>query len=73
MTSTLPANEAPASMEVLALCQEAVTRFKPLCFWFRDSNAPIQTVGDVLLVIRRLRQHGNRETWAFAQKIQQCL
>jgi hypothetical protein len=73
MTSTLPANDAPAAPKALALCQEAVTRFKPLCFWFRDANAPIQTVGDVLLVIRRLRQHGNRETWAFAQAIQQCL
>jgi hypothetical protein len=69
----LLADDAPAAPGALALCQEAVTRFQPLCFWFSDANAPIQTVGDILLVIRRLRQHGNRETWAFAQAIQQCL
>ena len=73
MTSTLQVNDDPAPREVLDLCREAVTQFKPLCFWFRDPNTPIQTVGDVLLVIRRLRQHGNRETWALAQRIQGCL
>ena len=73
MTTLVPLNETHAPEAALALSREAVLKFKSLCFWFRSPDAAIETVGDVLLVIRRLRQHGNRETWNVAQKIKECL
>jgi len=57
---------------VLALALESVRDF-PWCFWFRHHEAKISTVGDVQLVIRRLRQHGGRDAWQAAYKIEQCL
>jgi hypothetical protein len=73
MTTTLPTDERTASAPALALAEEALRQFRTSCFWFRNGEAQIVTVGDVLLVVRRLRQHGDRQAWEMAYRIEQCL
>jgi len=71
MTTTLPTDERPAEVALLALAREAVRAF-PWCFWFRSADAVIETADDVRLVVRRLRQHGDRRAWEMAYRIEQC-
>jgi hypothetical protein len=73
MTTALPADERPAPAPALALADDALRRFRAMCFWFRNSEAKVATVGDVQLVVRRLRQHGDRAAWDVAYQIEQCL
>ena len=52
---------------------EALVRKYPTSFWFRHPDAKIRTVEDVRIVIRRLRESGNRQAWSEAQTLVQCL
>lgn len=65
MTSPLQDVPLPASQEAAAKAAVALDRF-PECFWFRNREAPLQTVSDILLVVRRLRQYGRRTAWEYA-------
>lgn len=54
------------------MAHEALQRF-PECFWFRSPNAPLDQIAQVELIVRRMRQHGNRSAWEMAYQIEQCL
>ena len=71
MTTAFPTDERPAPQPMLASAREAVAAF-PWCFWFRSARAEIETIGDVELIVRRLRQHGDRRAWDAAYRIEQC-
>lgn len=71
MTTAFPTDERPASPVMLACAREAIAAF-PWCFWFRGTGAAVETVADVQLVVRRLRQHGDRRAWDAAYRIEQC-
>jgi len=45
----------------------------PECFWFWRSDARIRNFEDVRLVIRHLREYGDRRAWQDAQDVYQCL
>lgn len=72
MTSPVIEDPRPASPAAIALAREALEAHWE-CFWFRADTAPLETAGDIHLVIRRLRQHGGRAAWDFAYLIEQCL
>jgi hypothetical protein len=71
MTTTLPTDDRSATAAGIALAREAVRAF-PWCFWFRSADAVVETGDDVRLVVRRLRQHGDRRAWDMAYRIEQC-
>jgi hypothetical protein len=48
-------------------------RDHPECFWTRGPQATLSTLEDVLLVVRRLRQHGSVAAWQRAREIELCL
>ncbi|NBV34635.1 MAG: hypothetical protein EBR81_12820 [Proteobacteria bacterium] len=73
MTQTLETSDALASPQVIQLALSAVQRYHAQCFWFRSPDAEVETVGDVLLVIQRLRQHGDLNAWKTAREIESCL
>lgn len=72
MTTTVPTNDQSVKPAGLALAREALGAF-PWCFWFRSAEAGIETVDDVRLIVRRLRQNGDRRAWDMAYRIEQCL
>lgn len=72
MTATPNTDERPAPASALSMARQAIAGF-PWCFWFRGRNAPLNTISDVCLVVQRLRQHGNRQAWDLAYRIEQCL
>ncbi|MDD2708709.1 MAG: hypothetical protein PHV34_12040 [Verrucomicrobiae bacterium] len=51
--------------EALALAQEAFRRFHAQCFWFMRPDLQIDR-RNLPLVIKGLREHGNRETYQIA-------
>lgn len=72
MTSEYPTDTRPAPAAAIAMAREALKKHAG-CFWFRAKDAPLEDIGDVQLVVRRLRQHGDRAAWNVAYQIQQCL
>lgn len=52
---------------------EALIRDFPGCFWFRHPDARVRDRGDIALVIRHLREYGDRRAWKAAQELQKCL
>lgn len=62
----------PVSAEALRHAQEAVEKF-PGCFWFWHPDARVKGRGDVLEVIRNLREHGGKEGWREAAALVRCL
>lgn len=73
MTKSLETSDEVASPQVIEMASSAVRRYHALCFWFRSPEAKIETVGDVMLVIQRLRQHGDLKAWTMAREIEVCL
>lgn len=73
MTKSLATSDEAASARALEMASSAVRQFHAQCFWFRSPEANIETVGDVLLVILRLRQHGDLKAWTTAREIELCL
>jgi len=61
-----------AAPELVARAEVLVRKF-PSSFWFRHPDAKIRTVEDVRIVIRRLRESGNRQAWNEAQDLVRCL
>lgn len=62
----------PAPERAVALARAAI-RDHPECVWTRAPHAPLSTLEDVVLVVRRLRQHGSAAAWRRALEIEQCL
>jgi hypothetical protein len=73
MTKSLETRDEVASPQVIEMASAAIGRYHALCFWFRSPEAKIETVGDVMLVIQRLRQHGDLKAWTTAREIELCL
>ena len=73
MTQSLENSDALASTRVIEMAVSAVKWHHARCFWFRSPDANVETVGDVLLVIQRLRQHGDLKAWKTAREIELCL
>jgi len=67
-----PTDEAQVAADVVARADALLTRF-PECFWFWHPEARIRTRDDVRLVIRHLREYGDREAWLAARALNQCL
>ena len=61
-----------AAPELVARAEALVRKF-PSSFWFRHPEARIRSVEDVRIVIRRLRESGNRQAWNDAQDLVRCL
>jgi hypothetical protein len=61
------------SGEALVARAEALIREFPGCFWFRHPYARVRDRGDIALVIRHLREYGDRRAWKEAQELQKCL
>ncbi|HOW67332.1 MAG TPA: hypothetical protein P5186_22760 [Candidatus Paceibacterota bacterium] len=64
--------EREVSSEALRLAKSAVLNHAG-CFWMRQPTAPLIDRSDVELVIRRLRENGDRAAWKVAHEIQVCL
>lgn len=62
----------PAPLE-LTIRAAALVKKYPECFWFWRSDARIRNFEDVRLVIRHLREYGDRRAWQDAQDVYQCL
>ena len=73
MTKSLETSDEVASPQVIEMASSAIRRYHAQCFWFRSPEAKIETVGDVMLVIQRLRQHGDLKAWTTAREIEVCL
>jgi hypothetical protein len=64
--------QSPALEELVERAVALVKRF-PECFWFWHPDARVQTVDDVRLAVRHLREYGGREAWLAARDLNQCL
>ena len=73
MTKSVETSDAVASSRLIEMATVATQKYRAQCFWFRSLEANIETVGDVMLVIQRLRQFGDREAWETAREIEKCL
>lgn len=73
MTKSLETSDEVASPQVIEMASSAIRGYHAQCFWFRSPEAKIETVGDVMLVIQRLRQHGDLKAWTTAREIELCL
>jgi len=73
MTKSLEISDKVASPKVIEMVWSAIRRYHAQCFWFRSPDANIETIGDVILVIQRLRQHGDLNAWKTAREIELCL
>jgi hypothetical protein len=72
MLAPSPSRARAVADEALARAESAV-REHPNCFWTRRPGTRIESVDDIRLVIRRLRQNGNRAAWHAARGIETCL
>lgn len=70
--SDIPVERVPAPPELLAQAEACVREFAG-CFWFRHPEARLRHLDDVSLVIRHLREYGDRKAWQAAQALQRCL
>ena len=62
----------PAPPELIARAEDCVREFGG-CFWFWHPEARLCYLDDVGLVIKHLREYGDRKAWQAAQELQQCL
>lgn len=62
----------PADDPVVARAEELVRQFSE-CFWFRHPDARVRYLEDVPLVIKHLREYGNKKAWRAAQELRKCL
>ena len=62
----------PVAPEVAQRAVDFVRRF-PGCFWFRDEEAPVRYRDDVELIIRHLREYGDKSAWEAAKELRRCL
>jgi len=65
-------SRASASSEAVALACDLVRKF-PECFWFWHPEARVRSADDIRLVIQHLREYGDKQAWAAARDLKQCL
>ena len=65
----------PHRPEALGIAAQAAALVKkyPECFWFWRTDAQIQSLEDVRLVIEHLRRYGGHSAWLDAQDLHRCL
>lgn len=63
---------APAPPDLVAHADALMSRY-PECFWFWRTNARIHSLADVHLVVRQLREYGDRDAWLAARDLARCL
>lgn len=63
---------APAPPDLIAHAAELVRTY-PECFWFWHPEARIRHLEDVRLVVKHLREYGDRRAWGAAQELHRCL
>ena len=63
----------PAPPELVERAEALVKKYNTQCFWFWGPGAKIQSIEDVELVIRQLRDYGNHAAWKEAQELHKCL
>lgn len=66
-TTSLP------SGAVLERARGIAREYYASCLWFRHPDATIETLEDVRLIIRHLRENGDRKAWLAAQELHKCL
>lgn len=62
----------PVGPEVARQAMDFVRQF-PGCFWFRDEEAQVRYRDDVELVIKHLRDYGDKIAWEAAKELRRCL
>ena len=62
----------PVTPEVARRAMDLVRQF-PGCFWFRDEEAQVRYRDDVELVVKHLREYGDKTTWEAAKELRRCL
>lgn len=62
----------PVAPEVARRATDFVRQFSE-CFWFRDENAVVRYQDDVELVIKHLRDYGDKSAWEAAKELRRCL
>jgi hypothetical protein len=60
------------SAEVVQLARSLMRRF-PECFWFWNPEAQILSSDDARLVVKHLREYGDKRAWEAAKELQKCL
>jgi hypothetical protein len=64
--------DAPAPPDVVARADALISRY-PECFWFWRPDARVRSLDDVRLVVRQLREYGDRNAWLAARDLARCL
>lgn len=68
-----PAHGTVSTLDpLIARAEELVRQFKE-CFWFWHPDARVLTRDDIPMVIKNLRQYGNKQAWRAAQELRKCL
>jgi hypothetical protein len=62
----------PVAPAVARRAMDLVRQF-PGCFWFRDEEAQVRYRDDVELVVKHLREYGDKTTWEAAKELRRCL
>lgn len=62
----------PVAPEVARRAMDLVRQF-PGCFWFRDEEAQVCYRDDVELVVKHLREYGDKTAWEAAKELRRCL
>lgn len=62
----------PVAPEVARRAMDFVRQF-PGCFWFRDEEAQVRYRDDVELVVKHLREYGDKTAWEAAKELRRCL
>ncbi len=63
---------SPPAQELVGRAAALVKKY-PECFWFWRSEARIQDLADVRLVVEHLREYGGHRAWLDAQDLYRCL
>jgi hypothetical protein len=61
------------TVDPLVARAEALVREFRECFWFRHPDAKVRNRDDVPLVIKHLREYGDKRAWRAAQELRKCL
>ena len=62
----------PVAPAVARRAMDLVRQF-PGCFWFRDEEAQVCYRDDVELVVKHLREYGDKTAWEAAKELRRCL
>ena len=68
MKAVSPATQPTSTSDRLTLAREAFARYRAMCFWFVRPDFTV-TEATIDLVIRGLRQSGDREAFLLAERL----